>query len=504
MGDNDGLWYELANEAPAVRPSENLRDPKRWGLSANVIATLGERLHGFWKRFHTCFTTKTRDTSEHALTYLRAQLTMDAKRNFANIGRTLGDDDGQKLQHFMSESPWSGQDVFEQIAAEIADTPALGTGSVLLLDESADEKAGTHSAGASRQYNGRQGKVDLCRVDTCLGYVNLAVGLWTLVDAELFLPEEWFSRASAKKRKALGIPKGRRFVSKLDQGLAMLRRARARKLPFELLACDSNYGRDSGFRAEVDALEVSYAAQVPSTTRVYLSEPEVGVPPRRGTGGRAPTRLRVLSQEAPLEVRALVAERRLRFRRVEVRQSERGALVAHFGVRRVWTVAEGQRARAEWLVVRRDSDGKCTYTLLNAPFDADADELVRSSCQRYFVERVFQDAKSQIGFDEFCAQKYRAWEHHLALTALALWFVAQTKMDLARDAARDPQLARLLEVEILPALSTANIRELMKAIMPVPQLTLDEAIELVGTHLWNRLRSLRSRSKAQARSRASP
>lgn len=429
---------------------------------------------------------------------------MDAKRNFANIGRTLGNEDGQRLQHFMSESPWSGQDVFEQIAAEIAETPALGAGSVLLLDESAEEKAGTHSVGASRQYNGRQGKVDVCRVDTCLGYANLAAGLWTMVDAELFLPEEWFSRAFATRRKALGIPKDRRFVTKIDQGLAMLKRARQRGLPFDLLACDSNYGRDSAFRAEVDALAVRYAAQVPSSTRVYLSEPEVGVPPRRATRGRAPTRLRVLSEHVPLEVRALVAERHVKFRRVEVRQSERGALVASFAVRRVWTVADAKRARAEWLVVRRDSDGTSSYTLLNAPADADTNELIRSSCQRYFVERVFQDAKSEIGFDEFCAQKYRAWEHHLALTALALWFVAQTKMDLARDAARDPELARLLEVEVLPALSTANIRELMKAIMPVPQLSLDEAIELVGTHLWNRLLSLRSRSKTQTRSRASP
>jgi SRSO17 transposase len=31
---------------------------------------------------------------------------------------------------------------------------------VLVLDESAEEKAGEHSAGAGRQYNGRLGKIE--------------------------------------------------------------------------------------------------------------------------------------------------------------------------------------------------------------------------------------------------------------------------------------------------------------------------------------------------------
>jgi len=77
---------------------------------------------------------------------------MDTERNFANMDRTLHGGDGQALQHFMSNSPWSGQGVFSQIQAELKAIPALAHGSTLILDESADEKAGTHNAGASRQY----------------------------------------------------------------------------------------------------------------------------------------------------------------------------------------------------------------------------------------------------------------------------------------------------------------------------------------------------------------
>jgi hypothetical protein len=69
---------------------------------------------------------------------------METERNFANIARRVIDpeDDGQSRQQFMSDSPWSGQPVLQQVQKEIAATPGLSTSGVLILDESADEKAG--------------------------------------------------------------------------------------------------------------------------------------------------------------------------------------------------------------------------------------------------------------------------------------------------------------------------------------------------------------------------
>ena len=474
-----------------------LHAPRRWGLSAEAVAHLGDHLSQFWLRFRGCFTTRTRDTSEHAYDSLRAQLTMDTERNFANMDRTLNGGDGQALQHFMANSPWSGQEVFCQMQTELQAIPALAHGSTLILDESADEKAGTHNAGASRQYNGRMGKIDLCRVDTCLTYAN--GGLWAMVDGELFLPEEWFGAAFAQRRTELGIPGERCFETKLQLGLKMIKRVKAHGLPFDLLACDALYGRDSQFRADVDGEGVRYAAQVPGDTRVYLSKPRVGLPPKRGKRGRPGTRLRVLRGQEPHEVRALARHPQTTWPQVQVRQTERGWLTADFAVSRVWTVAVGQRPRAEWLVIRRHSEGDCSYTLLNAPTDTPQACLIVWSCRRSFTERTFEDAKTEIGWDEFQAQKYRAWEHHLALTAAALWFVAQTKLVWAQSYARDPALAHQLEVEVLPALSTANVRELLKAVLPLPQLTPTEAMDLVITHLIHRARSTSSRLKSQVK-----
>jgi hypothetical protein len=47
----------------------------------------------------------------------------------------------------MSHSPWGVDGVYRQIAEEIAQTPALREGGVLILDESAEERRETRVSG---------------------------------------------------------------------------------------------------------------------------------------------------------------------------------------------------------------------------------------------------------------------------------------------------------------------------------------------------------------------
>jgi SRSO17 transposase len=74
---------------------------------------------------------------------------------------------GQNIEHFMSESPWSGEVVCRQEQDELKGRPELLLGGVLLVDESADEKAGDKVAGAGKQYNGRMGKEKPARWGCC-------------------------------------------------------------------------------------------------------------------------------------------------------------------------------------------------------------------------------------------------------------------------------------------------------------------------------------------------
>lgn len=473
-----------------------LFDTQRWGLPAQAVADLASRLRRVWSRFQECFTTKTRDTSEYAFVYLRGLLTMDTQRNYANIARRVIDpeDDGQNLQHFMSDSPWPTDSVFGQIRTEINQYPGFG-GGMLTLDESGDKRSGNQSAGAARQHIGRLGKVDMGQVGVALGYYQR--GVWTMVDAELYLPEVWLDEQHEKLRQRWHIPAERSFATKIQLGLEMIRRARAHGLPFEITSCDCLYGRDSEFRVALDRQGALYIADIPVDIQVYLNKPMVGVPPTPpGKSGRPFSRIQVLSDDQPVEVRSLVSEMALT--PVAVRHTERGLLVYECAARRVWTLTNKGVVREEWLFARREPDGGFSFSLSNAPPDTTLGQLAYWRCQRYFAERTFQDAKTEAGWDELEARKYRAWMHHTALDALALWFAAETKLDWAQQFPRDPELVCQLEVAVLPALSLANIREMLKAVLPLKQLTPEQATKVVVKHLVNRSRSTSCRLGAQA------
>jgi hypothetical protein len=115
--------------------------------------------------------------------------------------------------------------------------------------------------------------------------------------------------------------------------------------------------------------------------------------------------------------------------------------------------------------------------------------------QRHRVETSLQDAKSELGMDEFQALQYRAWEHHLALTILASWFIAETRLDWAAEHPRDPNLLDDYATDALPDLSMSNVREMLRATLPLRQLSPLEAAALVVQHLDNRTRSRRSHLK---------
>jgi SRSO17 transposase len=207
-----------------------------------------------------------------------------------------------------------------------------------------------------------------------------------------------------------------------------------------------------------------------------------------------------LSTDKPVQVRQLAQLPETRFQRFRVRSTERGDLDDSFATRRVWTIRNGQLAE-EWLVIRHENAQRFTYALSNAPADTAPVRLAELKCVRHFIERANQDAKSEIGWDDLQAQKFRAWEHHLAMTILATWFIAQTKLDWAKTNPRDSQLSQQLGLENLPALSVANVRRMLQAAMPLPQLSPEDARRLVAKHLVNRSRSTHSRLEAQRRTR---
>src|SRR5829696_5883585 len=133
--------------------NEKQTENEQWGLSLAAIIGLKDRLSNYYDRYRLYTWTQTDDTSEYGLHYLSSLMRMESKRTMANIARTSGVAI-QNMQQFISDSPWSGPRLIGAIQQEISAHPAYASGSVLVIDESADAKSGQMSAGSGRQHNG--------------------------------------------------------------------------------------------------------------------------------------------------------------------------------------------------------------------------------------------------------------------------------------------------------------------------------------------------------------
>jgi len=99
------------------------------------------------------------------------------------------------------------------------------------------------------QYCGSVGKVANGQVGVYLGYASRKG--YSLVDGQLFVPENWFDEGHTQRREACGIPEDLLYKTKPEIGLELLKRAVKRdNLPFSWLAADALYGDSPRFGME--------------------------------------------------------------------------------------------------------------------------------------------------------------------------------------------------------------------------------------------------------------
>ncbi len=413
-------------------------------------------------------------------------LRIETERTIAKISRTAGISI-QNMHHYISKSPWSGQKVIKQARLDIATHPHFASGSVLIGDESADDRRGEVLIGGGKQYNGRLGKVDLSQVGVFLSLAKAGKHNW--IDGELFLPAAWFDEAHQALRKGLGVPEERRFQTKLELFGQMVRRTPTEGVAFEAVAVDGFYGQSCWLRQQLNQANLEFYADVPANTKIYLSEPVIGMPQKRR--GPKATKPRVLSPIA-YRVENLPQHPSVFWQTLTIRPTERGWLVADFARLLVWTVQDDLTITQPWLLMRRQGK-KVSYTFSKAALATPLQTMALRKSQRYFIERDNQDATSEFGWDEIQTTTFLAWEHPLAFTLLAQWFITQTRLDWEEKIDRAPQRLARYEVALLPALSVANVRTLLRAALPLPVLSPLQAASLVVEHLDNRTRSRKSR-----------
>ncbi len=147
-------------------------------------------------------------------------------------------------------------------------------------------------------------KMESCQVGVFLGYTS-----WnrrTLIDKRLYLPDDWAN--DPVRRRQCGVPEIT-LKTKAELGLEMLLNAREGGVPFAWVGMGCFYGQQPWFLDHLNQESFLYIADIPSDTRVWLEEPEVEIPERKGKRGRHPTRKQLTEGEPePVEVRKIAEE----------------------------------------------------------------------------------------------------------------------------------------------------------------------------------------------------
>ena len=169
----------------------------------------------------------------------------------------------QSLHHIVADAPWSDVALLEQVRLQVL--PAMTKKHKLaawIVDDTGFPKKGTHSVGVTRQYCGQLGKQDNCRVAVS---VSLATEHASIpATYQLYLPEIWAN--DPERRKQAGVPKEIRFQTKPDMALDHIRGLVNEDVPRAVVLADAAYGNDSTFREGLEALGLSYAVGIQSST----------------------------------------------------------------------------------------------------------------------------------------------------------------------------------------------------------------------------------------------
>jgi SRSO17 transposase len=331
--------------------------------------------------------------------------------------------DNQALSHFLSNSPWLHKNLLRSVRTKAIET--IGPNGVIILDESGIKKSGDSSVGVSRQYCGNLGKVDNCQVGVFLAYSK--GDKRTLIDFRLYLPENW---VEDKERclKAKIPPEMIKFQTKHDLGLEMIDNAIKEKIPFSYVAMDGFYGENPMLLTELEKRGVTFVADIASNTQVYLEEPVVGIPDKKGSRGRPPTVPKVLNT-SPVKVSSL-SSLEDGWKLIEVRKTERGYKKVYFKALQVWRRHnELPCEKPLWLLISKDSKTKeIKHSFCNAAETTSLEKLAEMQSSRYWVERAFQDAKENCGMDEYMVRSWNSWHRHMTMVMLAMLILISYQM----------------------------------------------------------------------------
>ena len=379
---------------------------------------MAERFLGFMDSFSSLFISYRKDVSEKARQYLSGLMQAGTRKNMERMVEYVPDSDYQALHQFISNSRWDAQAVMDRVAVNADNFIGDCRKACLLLDESGFAKKGRHSAGVLRQWLGNLGKVDNGQVGVFSALCNQ--GYATLVDARLYLPEKWTD--DPKRCLKAGIPYERiKHKSKEELALELVLDARRLNVRYGWIGADAGYGKGLDFPIKLDSMGEPFVIDVHKDQAIFLEAIEPKIPDCKG---KKPTKYQV--EAKPVRVHKWVSQQpSSALQKVKIRESTKGYLTYEILTHRVWLRRKGDSQAYCWhLIVRRNPETQSdyTYSLSNAPEKTGTKRLAYMQSQRFRIERVFEDGKSECGMADYQLRSWVGWHHHMALVMMAMFF----------------------------------------------------------------------------------
>ena len=418
------------------------------GVDAMGLADVGERLDSFVGEVFSSLGRKDRIAT--AGVYARGLMLDGQRKSMQPMAERL-DVDHQRLQQFVTSSPWDVMPVRKVLSRKACD---LITPEAWAVDDTGFVKDGDASPCVARQYSGTLGKVGNCQVAVSVHAVTDAASC--PLDWRLFVPERWDdacaedaeqARVIAARRAKAAIPEDERHRPKWEQAHECIDELLdwGRPAP-PLIVADAGYGQTAEFRQGLTDRDMPYVVGVPATITVRPAEAVPETPEWTGRGRHPQPRYRTPHST----VKQLVLDTgEHQLRHLTWRHGTRtspdnpaAAMTSRFLTLRVrsasrhLTPATDGTIAAEWLIAEWP-DGATEpsdYWLSTLPEHTPIEELVRLAKIRWRIEHDYRELKAALGLDHFEGRSWLGWHHHATLVTAAHLFLTTLRLTHPKSA----------------------------------------------------------------------
>ena len=348
------------------------------------------------EQLHECIAGRFRrpEPRRRSLAYLRGLLSPVERKNGWQLAEQAGDPTPDGVQRLLYNYRWDADLVRDDLGDYVVEHLGCADG-VVVVDETGFLKKGEKSAGVQRQYSGTAGRIENCQVGVFLTYAG-AKGR-ALLDRELYLPQVWAQ--DWRRRREAGVPDSVGFRTKPQLAQSMLERTLESGVPFAWFTGDEVYGSDRKLRLWLEREEIAHVMAIKSNEKLWA-----------------------LTDQGPLQVRAdrlASGVSESAWTRCSAGNGTKGPRVYDWAAVDIRPLREP--GKGHWLLVRRSvaKPGELAYYVCFGPEETALEELVRVAGSRWAIEECFEEAKGEVGLDQYEVRKWDGWYRHITLAMLA-------------------------------------------------------------------------------------